>query len=996
MKNESNQFPKEEKKSRYKHDFKVKEGCLSFSFFGYTKYFFGTEFFNWLKENNLEKYFEYVSYESYGEVIMVYMNETVKSMDKKTKEIRILKHFPYGLTPYIKGAKPKIDNPIKHIKEEYLRRDEEKREYEENIMKEIEQDNIRHGYVPEETELNENSVFKKGVLALMAFFLSMGIQKTYAQCSADLQAAMKNPNDPKNAKILSGAGTDLDLKINIENGFGGKYQMMSKEDRIEYQKQLAKEKRDDELYKKALSKEFKRKFDPDLDLQGDKLPKPEIKKFQQNFKDFLVRNPQFKIDPSRYSVEERYAFLTKVVQEQSLIRRLNVLFGRPNPFDNVKMTVDELYKLIQDTKINGFDNFTEKYREGFPGVPFPDNPHKFEKNILGYEDFDSEKINESDNFKKLVIGLMSFFLSMGIQKTYAQCSAQLQAAMKNPNDPKNAKLIKGSQDEIDKKVAHYNNPRSTGPSYGSFNSLNGPSSDDAIMRRAERQEKRADNAWKHAKQVYFDNLFKPNLDLQGDKLDKEQKQAFKDRFNAFIVRNPQFKIDPSRYSVEERYAFLTKVAMEQSTVRRLNVLFGKPNPYENVRLSIDELYKLIQDPKINGFDNFTEMYRQDFPGISFPDNPHKFENTILDYNDFLNENWLKKAALAGALTAGALSGQSQQKINKFADFQKNVDKVIDNKDHIKINHTFNSPDDINKWLKSNLDTNTTWEISKMEVIGDTKLHIKFNADKSKDGFNRIVFTCNKQTLKEEDKSVTKVLAKNPGSELLFSGSYFTLNGIDYDWYLIGINTGTTAKYTPNVSKSDDNKSSKEIKSDVKKGLIDPQAYAAIYKFETTKGRIVKGSDGKYKATTMEVGDKKYDVHQKDNVIKNHIEKSIGLDTWYKIPPIFRMQIFSYMFNSDSYEDKKGDRFRWLAGLAQAVNPNKFSDRQSTMTNPSEAIEYIKGLDEKDFAKHYNDYLDVLHSQYASLSTPNGNAYDDAAKELSWFKRPIELEKYYGK
>jgi hypothetical protein len=757
MKNESNQFPKEEKKSRYKHDFKVKEGCLSFSFFGYTKYFVGTEFFNWLKENNLEKYFEYISYEGYDDIIMVHMNETVKAMNKKTKETRILKHFPYGLTPYIKDARPTIDNPIKHIKEEYIRREDAKKEYEEDTMKKIEQDNIRHGYVPEETELNENSVFKKGV-----------------------------------------------------------------------------------------------------------------------------------------------------------------------------------------------------------------------------------------------IGLMAFFLSMGIHKTYAQCSAELQAAMKNPNDPKNAKLIKGSQDEIDKKVAHYNNPRSTGPSYGSFNSLNGPSSDDAIMRRAERQEKRADNAWKHAKQVYFDNLFKPNLDLQGEKLDKDQKQAFKDRFNAFIVRNPQFKIDPSRYSVEERYAFLTKVAMEQSTVRRLNVLFGKPNPYDNIRLSIDELYKLIQDPKINGFDNFTEMYKQDFPGISFPDNPHKFENTILDYNDFLNENWLKKAALAGALTAGALSGQSQQKIDKFADFQKNVDKVVDIQDHIKINHTFNSPDDVNKWLKSTLDTNTTWEISKMEVIGDTKLHIKFNADKSKDGFNRVVFACSKQSLKEEDRSVTKVLAKNPGAEVIYSGSYFTLNGIDYDWYLIGINTGTTAKYTPNISKSDDNKPSKEIKSDVKKGLIDAHAYAVIYKFETTKGRIVKGSDGKYKATTMEANGITYDVHQKDNVIKNHIENAIGLDTWYKIPPIFRMQIFSYMFNSDSYEDKKGDRFRWLAGLAQAVNPNKFSDRQSTMANPSEAIEYIKGLDEKDFAKHYNDYLDVLHSQYASLSTPNGNAYDDATKELSWFVRPIELDKYYGK
>ena len=686
------------------------------------------------------------------------MNETVKAMNKKTKETRILKHFPYGLTPYIKDARPTIDNPIKHIKEEYIRTEDAKKE-EENIMKEIEQDNIKYGYVPEETELNENSLFKKGVLGLMSFFLSMGIHKTYAQCSRELQAAMKNPNDPKNAKILSGAGTDLDLKINIENGFGGKYQMMSKEDRIEYQKQLAKEKRDDELYKKALSKEFKRKFDSDLDLQGDRLPKPEIKKFQQNFKDFLVRNPQFKIDPSRYTPEERYAFLTKVVQEQSLIRRLNVLFGRPNPFDNIKMTVDELYKLIQDTKINGFDNFTEKYRAGFPGV-------------------------------------------------------------------------------------------------------------------------------------------------------------------------------------------------------------------------------------------------------AFPDNPHKYENKILDYNDYINENWFKKAALAGALATSALSGHSQQKIDKFADFQKNVDKVIDIQDHIKINHTFNSPDDVNKWLKSNLDTNTIWEISKMEVIGDTKLHIKFNADKSKEGFNRIVFTCNKQGVKDEDKSMTKVLTKNPGAEIIYSGSYFTLNGIDYDWYLIGINTGTTIKYNP-ISKSDnkpiDNKPSEIHKPDVKKGLIDAQAYAAIYKFETTKGRIVKSSDGKYKATTMEIGDKKYDVHQKDNVIKNHIENAIGLDTWYKIPSKFRMQIFSYMFNSDSYEDAKGDRFRWLAGLAQSVNPEKFgtdtSGRKAIMKDENkraEAIKYIKGLSDEDFVKAYDKYLEILHSQYSSLSTDKGKAYDDAAKELSWFVRPLDLDKYYSK
>lgn len=307
-----------------------------------------------------------------------------------------------------------------------------------------------------------------------------------------------------------------------------------------------------------------------------------------------------------------------------------------------------------------------------------------------------------------------------------------------------------------------------------------------------------------------------------------------------------------------------------------------------------------------------------------------------------------------------------------------------------LNQSFNSPDDVNKWLKNILDTNLKWDISKMVVEGGDKLNIKFIANNSDDGYNRIVFTCNKLGVKEEDKSKTKVLQKNPASELLYSGNRFVLNNIEYQWYLIGINTENSVKYNPNIIKSDNSKT--DIKSE--KGLIDNRAYDAIYKFETTKGRIVKDKNGKYIATSMESNGRKYDVHQKDNVIKNHIENSIGLDTWYKIPQKFRMQIFSYMFNSDSYEDKKGDRFRWIAGLAQALNSDKFGDRQATMINPKEAIEYIKGLDIKDFEKHYKDYLNVLHSQYASLSTPNGEAYDNAAKELSWFQRPIDLDKYY--
>lgn len=289
----------------------------------------------------------------------------------------------------------------------------------------------------------------------------------------------------------------------------------------------------------------------------------------------------------------------------------------------------------------------------------------------GYVTDDNEELNEGKVFKKSVLALMAFFLSMGIHKTYAQCSRELQAAMKNPNDPKNAKILAGGDEAYKTPAEKRSHAPNFGPSFGNSGGLNVPSSADANQRRGEREEKRAQRAWNKQQQSDFEHLFKPNLNLQGEKLSKDERQAFTDRYNNFIAKNSSFKSDPSRYSAEERYAFLSKVAMEQSAVRYLNVLFGKQNPYENTRMSADELYKLTQDSKINGFDNFTEMYRAGFPGVAFPDNPHKYENKILDYNDYINENWLKKAALAGALATSSLNGSAQQKIDKFTEFKQN-------------------------------------------------------------------------------------------------------------------------------------------------------------------------------------------------------------------------------------------------------------------------------------------------------------------------------------
>ena len=222
----------------------------------------------------------------------------------------------------------------------------------------------------EKAQLSEENALKRAGMAFMATCI---MANGYSQCSKQLQAAMRNPNDPKNAKILAGDQSEIDKKIN-----GANYSMISPED----QALLNKQNKEDIIAAKQSAKmdekTFKDKFNSKLDLQGERLSKEDRQLFIKKYNDFIARNPSFKTDPSRYTPEERFAFLSKVVMEQSIIRKMNVLFNRPNPYDNTKMSVDDLYKLIQDNKINGFDNFTEKYKNNFQGVQFPDNPHKFD------------------------------------------------------------------------------------------------------------------------------------------------------------------------------------------------------------------------------------------------------------------------------------------------------------------------------------------------------------------------------------------------------------------------------------------------------------------------------------------------------------------------------------------------------------------------------------------------------------------------------------------
>ena len=358
---------------------------------------------------------------------------------------------------------------------------------------------------------------------------------------------------------------------------------------------------------------------------------------------------------------------------------------------------------------------------------------------------------------------------------------------------------------------------------------------------------------------------------------------------------------------------------------------------------------------------------------------------VVEEEDVNEVNFLKKAALAGALATSAISGNAQQKTDKFVEFKQNE----------SIDKDFKSFDDVNSWLKENFDGSTKWDISSISIKSkDNLFNINIDRKKSNTGYDKVVLAVNKEGNPTESRN--NILSKNPNSKEINSGET-NFKGISYDWFLIGLKINDV-NYSSGVSKgvsTDDTKpkelpSSKELKGGGSGGkLIDDKAYKVIYNFETTKGKI----DLK---TLQPLGfGKDYDVHQKDGVIKDHIQKTIGLDTWSKIPPKFRMQIFSFMFNSDS---KSNDLYRWLAGLAQALDSKQFPDRGVIMNNPDErakAIEYIKGLSGGDFESHYYDYLNVLKSQYGSLSTQNGKDYDDAAKEKSWFVRPFELDKMYS-
>ena len=201
-------------------------------------------------------------------------------------------------------------------------------------------------------------------------------------------------------------------------------------------------------------------------------------------------------------------------------------------------------------------------------------------------------------------------------------------------------------------------------------------------------------------------------------------------------------------------------------------------------------------------------------------------------------------------------------------------------------------------------------------------------------------------------------------------------------------------------------------------MLDDVGYAAIKKYEDEDGctSLISGKTGLQLTDYKKVGCVGYNPGQdaQEGIIKERVKNVLGFDVWAKIPPIFRMQIYSFMYNADSTADTatvKGDKFRWIAGLLQAAKNETSQYRASVRTNQiirDFEIPYLKTLTTADFQKIYPTYLKVLDEMYKAISDAElqslANKTTNAEKalvvkkasgyNLTWKDRPSKIQTHY--
>jgi len=176
------------------------------------------------------------------------------------------------------------------------------------------------------------------------------------------------------------------------------------------------------------------------------------------------------------------------------------------------------------------------------------------------------------------------------------------------------------------------------------------------------------------------------------------------------------------------------------------------------------------------------------------------------------------------------------------------------------------------------------------------------------------------------------------------------------------------------------------------GMIPAKGYKIIEDIEGNMGKARK-VNGVWKPTpTPHNGD------ELETQIKNYITKYLPEKQWFKIDPLFRTQIYSFMFQAGS---SSGKEFRWIAGLSHAIDPSL--DRSEIINDENKrdfAAKIInQTINSGKINNFYNNYLSVVDTQYKGLKKTEGKKEDieefGKQYEIVWKNRPTIIEEMWN-
>lgn len=177
-------------------------------------------------------------------------------------------------------------------------------------------------------------------------------------------------------------------------------------------------------------------------------------------------------------------------------------------------------------------------------------------------------------------------------------------------------------------------------------------------------------------------------------------------------------------------------------------------------------------------------------------------------------------------------------------------------------------------------------------------------------------------------------------------------------------------------------------------LISPRGFGAIGSFENTLGTsdasgkpIGMGQKDDYALTGGTTNPQIY------NQINDFVTKTVGIDTWNKMPDELKTQMYSFAFNHGIDTPQKQQHL--LSGLAQAVGqstpgsttPAGLAYRQGLSSD--EALKIIKGANLAD-ENILNNYINVLGDQYGTLAQSQPEAY-----RATMAGRARDIHRLYG-